>query len=180
MNNTTYWIVGIIGVILLVGAYFFPSSTNTTTVQNVGSAAGTTSNTAKFAGVVAVPSAPGANATSSSILNGDAGDRYITSVKVGCESVGTSKTAYTGAGLASLQVTMSTTSTAAPTAGGTTISTITIATSTPTFLQASSTASGTSGTGSFLYIWQSGSYLTFTTNATNTATCTFGGDYFQS
>lgn len=181
MNNKTTWItLGVIVAILAIyGAYQYPQNTNTTTVQQFGTTSqGGTFDTAKFAGVAAILSAPGANATSSSILNTSDNDRFISGIRVGCEGVGTSKTAYTGAALASLTVTMSTTSTSGPATGGTAITAITIATSTPTFVAASSTPA--TGSVSYLSVWSTGSYLTFTTNATNTASCTFGADYFSS
>lgn len=179
MSKLQLFCAAIVGglVAIMVFVAIFPR-------QTVQLAAGTTPqggtyNNAFQASIAGIALAtPGTNATSSSILNGSSNDRYLTSIKLGCEGIGTSKTAYTGAGLAALTVTMSTTSTAAPAAGGTTISSLTIGTSTPTFVQASSTSAV--GTGSYLYVWPASSYLTFISNATNTATCTFGADYFNS
>lgn len=145
------------------------------------SPSGTTFGTAKFAGVAVNLASPGANGTSTSILNTDSGTRYITSLKAGCEGVGTSQTAYTGAGLSALTITAATTSTPAPAANGSASiggGAFTLATATPQFTESTSTAAG--GTSKTYPLWASGSYLTFTTNATNTAVCTFGADYFQS
>ena len=160
---------------------FFGYSPFVKLVQNFSaSPAGTTSQTAKFFSVVANLGTPGANATSSSILNTSANDYYVKSMNVGCETVGTSQTAYTGAGLASLTVKAATTSTAAPASNANTnlAGSITISTTTPNFVEASTTAS--SGSNSVNYIWASGAYMTFTTNATNTAACTFGVEAFSS
>lgn len=120
-------------------------------------------------------SAPGANATSTSILNTSGNDLYIMSEHAACEGVGTSRTAYTGTGLASLTVTVATSSTAAPASNGNTntLPVMTIATSSVNFVISSSTAS-TPGNGLVSNIWAANSYITFTTNATNTAACTFG------
>lgn len=177
------------GIVLVLvasigGAYFFPKVTELA----VGtSAAGSTFNTAKYAGIAINLAAPGTNATSSSILNSDANDRYVTAVKAGCEVLGTSKTAYTGTGLAALTLSIATSSTAAPAANGNAnivgSTALTLATSTGNFVTASSTASnGASTPGSVLpnNIWLAGSYMTFTANATNTAVCTVGVDYIGS
>lgn len=155
---------------LAIGAYFFPVQQPPTGT----SVAGSTFNTSKIAGVAFAPASPGANATSSSVLNSDASDRIVTAVEFGCENVGTSKTAYTGTGLAAFQVSVGTSSTAAPASVPTNLiggGAITIATSSGTFVLASSTAPN-SGTPVFSLVWAAGSYMTFFTNATNTATCT--------
>lgn len=126
--------------------------------------------------------APGSNATTSSIYNGTGNDLFVTHVIVGCQGVGTSKTAYTGAGLASLTVYAATTSTSNPAnvtnankVGG---GNLVIGTSTAQFMEASSTsaglATGLGGSNLVNNIWPASSYMTFTTNATNTAVCTFG------
>ena len=184
-------IFGVIGIGAVLGALaFFNITPFRTIVQNViaGSPSGTTSSIANFAGIVINLANPGSNATTSSILNGDAGDRYITSIKVGCEGVGSSNTAYTGAGLASLQFKFATSATAQPISltntnliGG---AALTISTSTVTYTIASSTAgvvgTGTTGNPSIVNIWPAGTYVAFSSNATNTASCTIGVDYFNS
>ena len=146
---------------------------------NLGaSPAGSTFGDAKQAMIAINLAAPGANATSTSILNSDGNDRFITSEEVSCEGVGTSKTAYTGAGLASLTLTVATSSTAAPAsnANSNTLPVITIATSTAYFGIASSTV-GAPGNSSVSNVWAANSDLTFTANATNTALCTVGVKY---
>lgn len=155
--------------------------------QTLGTTAqGGTFNTARYAGIAVNLASPGANATSSSILNSSSNDYFITKIGVGCESLGTSRTAYTGGGLAALTLSIATSSTAAPASNSNVnvvgTAPLTIATSTANFVVASSTTNGTSTVGSSLVsnIWKAGSYLTFTTNATNTAVCTFGVDYMSS
>lgn len=177
--------LGIIAVLILVGAvygaYLYPAST-TVFVQGT-SPQGSTGRTSTQANIYGVNLAnPGANATSSSILNSSSNDYYITSLKVGCEGVGTSKTAYSGAALAALTLKVATSATAAiATNGNTNVvggGAITIGTSTPNFVLSTTTASG--GNNNVYNIWGAGTYLTFTFNATNTAVCTVAGDYTTS
>lgn len=175
--------LAVVGALFGTFAFFGLTPFGKTIVEQVvgSTTQGTTGNTARQANIYGVNlAAPGANATSSSILNPTGQDVYVTAIKVGCEGVGTSKTAYSGTGLASLTFSVATTSTAAPAAqGANTINggTFTIGTSTSYYAAASSTAVLN---GSYTIIWGAGSYLTFFTNATNTAICTFGVDYFQS
>lgn len=178
-------VVGVVVLIAIYGGYEYPVALP----QTVGtSTTGTTFGTAKFAGVAVNLANPGANGTTSSVLNTDANDRYVSSIKIGCEGVGTSLTAYTGAGLASLTMFAATSSSQTPTSnafntnkvGG---GNVTIGTSTVTFAEGSSTTQGgaTAGNNAATYsIWPTGTYMVFTTNATNTALCTFGVDYFNS
>lgn len=176
----TKYILAFIGAVVIAGAiygaYLYPKAT-----QPFGtSGQGTTLNSAKFYGVAGVNLAtPGANGTSTSILNNTGNDLYPTAIRAGCESVGTSKTAYTGAGLSSLQISVGTSSTAAPAAVPTTLvngAVITIATSSPQFeLNTIVTSSSLGGA-----VWPSNTYMTFWSNATNTAMCTFGVDAITS
>lgn len=171
---------------IVMGAIFLVFAPKGSTIVTAGSSPqGTTVNSAKFAGASGVALAtPGANATSTSILNTDANDRLITGIRMSCEKVGTSQTAYTGAGLATWQITVGTTSTAAPAAtpvgfnevGG--VSYV-ISTSTPNFALATTTPQ-VGGLSSTTVVWAAGSNLTFFSNATNTAICTLGADYVQS
>lgn len=118
--------------------------------------------------------------TSTSILNSSPNDYYILNEQVGCESVGTSKTAFTGAGLAALTLSFATSSVSAPNTNnngniiGSTA--LTVSTTTPYFTYSSTTATNGTTPGSTLVsnIWSAGSYLTVTANATNTAQCTVG------
>lgn len=175
----------ILGVLAFVG---FSPFTKTIVQQFSSTTQGATGNTARQANIYGVNLAtPGANATSSSILNPTGQDVYITAFKAGCTGIGSSNTAYTGSGLAALTVKLATTSTAAPAnitnanlIGG---AGVIIATSTPQFMIASTTSAGTAaapGSGAIYGIWTANSYITFQVNATNSAVCTFGVDYFQS
>jgi hypothetical protein len=113
--------------------------------------------------------------TTTSISNNSGNDQYVTSVDVGCEKVGSSNTAYTGTGLANLQLTIGTSS--APVTANfvpsiAVASNFNISTSTPNFVLASSSPSiATSSNG---LIWNAGSVLVISFNATNTAQCTVG------
>lgn len=173
----------VIAAILGAMAFFGLTPFGKEVIQNFGTTPqGGTARTALAPTVAVLLSSPGANATSSSILNNSTDDYYVTGLLVGCENVGTSQTAYTGTGLASLTVSAATTSVASPgvvtntnkVGGGN----LTIATSTVQFTQASTTAAN--GTGAMYNIWPAGTYLTFTTNATNTAACSFGANVVSS
>lgn len=176
MNYIKY----IVGAVIL-GAILWAGITYPIPVLFGSSTAGNTFNAAKFAGIVANLAAPGSNATSSSVLNSDSTDRYVTGVRYGCSGIGSSRTAYTGAGLASLQLTVGTTSTAAPAAVPSqaflVASALVIATSSVNNTAGSSTPTVALGNAG---LWTAGSYMTFWLNATNTAVCTFGVDYFGS
>ncbi len=173
MNKST--LIGLLVVLAVaIGAYYYPQSTS------VGaSAQGSTGQSASQYNVYGVNlAAAGANATSSSVYNGSGQDLYITAIKAGCETVGTSRTAYTGAGLAALTVSVATSSAAHPASNSNTNivggGAFTLATSTAQFAFSTSTALG--GSSSIYNVWAAGSYMTFTVNATNTAVCTFGVD----
>lgn len=180
----------LIAVVLLVvaggvfGGYKFLFSTPKLAAVGT-STAGSTGRSATQANIYGVNlAAPGANATSSSLLNSSANDYYITALKAGCENLGTSQTAYSGGGIASngLTVSVATSSTAAPATNGNANvvggGTFALSTTTGTYVVATSTALG--GNTKIYGIWAAGSYLTFTVNATNTAVCTFGADYTTS
>ena len=173
MKTTIAIVVAAFIALAIAGGYFYPQIPSL-----FGSAAGTTYNDAKFAGTVVNLALPGANATSSSIYNGDAGNRYVSDYKLGCTGLGTSYTAYTGAALAALTLTIGTTSTAAPAvipSSNVVASAVTVATTT------ASNAIFTSSTGGGLAnVWGPGTYMTFWFNATNTAACTVGVSYFGS
>ncbi len=178
MNKALTVVAFVVLAALAVGAYFYPG-----TSQNLGnSSPGTNFNTEKQAAVAISLATPGAGATSTSILNTDAGSRYISSFKVGCSNVGTSQTAYTGTGLSSLQLTIATTATAnpatIPVGFADVANAFALGTGTVNLLVASSTL--TTATSSLAAIWHAGENLTFWFNATNTAACTIGVSYFQS
>lgn len=179
--NKKIIIASLVVVLAIFGAYFFPRPVKQSVLA--GSPQGATFNSSFQASVVASLASPGANATSSSVYNGSGSDYYITAIKAGCESVGTSKTAYSGGGLASLQLSVGTSTASAPAVIPTNLvggGAVVIGTSTATFVISTSTSGGANGTPSAYAIWPNGSYMTFWANATNTATCTFGVDYFSS
>ncbi len=168
--------------VLALGAFlgtlaFFNFTPFRTVVQQVafGSPVGTTFSTAKIAAMNIAPAT--ASATSTSILNSDASDRYITSAFAECTGAGSSQTAYTGAGLANLLLRIATSSTAAPVVLSNTnyAANLTIATTAPATYQSTTTP-----TTSWMQVWASGSYLTFYPNATNTAQCVVGVSYLAS
>lgn len=175
----------IVVALIALGGYFYPGSTSSTVIQQVpspsfgtASPAGSTFNTAKIAAVAMAPAT--GSATSSSITNTDATDRYVLATEIGCQNIGTSLTAYTGTGLANLLLTIGTTTVAgsnlAPWAR---IGQITVATATPqSFLSASSTL--LTATSSLAAIWHTGENMQFTWNATNTASCSVGIRYIGS
>lgn len=181
MTTQTKTLLAVVGAVVIAwviyGAYQYPQAS----LQSAGSPSGSSFSNAKFAGETASLASPGANGTSTSILNSDSSDRYITSLIAACNTVGTSKTAYSGTGLANWTVTVATTSTADPAALPAGYNTITgnplvIGTSTVVSLVASSTA----GVATTSQLWAANSYLTFQSNATNTAACTFGATYVGS
>ncbi len=191
LQKSVLALVGVIIVIGTFGGYKYLFSGHPT-LQGVGTAsAGATNLTGTWASVAGVNLATpgtagvvGGNGTSSSILNNSTNDWYISSIKVGCENVGTSQTAYTGAGLASLTLKVATSSTAAPATNANTNlvggGSITLGTSTAQFGISTSTLGVANGSPAVYIIWAAGTYMTFTTNATNTAVCSFGVDYFSS
>lgn len=171
--NTKNIILALVLAVAIAGGYFFPQAIS----LSVGtSATGSTFNTAKFAGIVMAPATTAA--TSSSILNTDANDRYVQSASANCGVVGNSFTYSTGAGLASFTLVAATTSSSS--VGGipsNTNLTMNVAVSTSSVDSANATS--TYGT-AFWQRWAANSYMTFTFNATNTAVCTVGVNYVGS
>lgn len=184
MNKNIYFI-GVIAIIAIIGSYFYPKSVTTTVEKTiVGSAVGTTFNTAKVAQINFSPAT--AAATSTSILNSDDSARWVTDSFSYCSGVGTSKVAYSGGGLANLIFQAATTSTSNPNTVTNTnaVMNITISTTTTGGFSSNATTTATT-TGAYgLYpgyqYWSSGSYMTFWSNATNTAACTVGVKYVPS
>jgi hypothetical protein len=173
-------LAGLVLVVALVGGLYLRAQVTAPQKQLAGaSPAGSSFSNAKFAGKAVAPATAGENATSTSILNTDANDRIVTVIRAGCQNIGTSRTAYTGAGLSAFTLSVGTSSTAAPAAipsvlvGG---GAVTIGTSTVQYAVASST----SGSEKNYVVWPANSYMTFWFNATNTAACTVGVDYLAS
>lgn len=173
MKTKTILIVLIL-TLAIAGAYFFPRF-----VQGPvgGSPVGTQFGTQKIASVAW--SLASGSATSTSLLNTDQNTRIIDSSFLACEGFGSSRTAYTGAGLANLIVRAATTSTPAPSIVSNTnyASNLTsVPTTTPWGLISTSTEGILTG---YSRVWPSGTYLTFFSNATNTAQCTAGVSYYN-
>lgn len=179
---TSKIIIGLafIGAILGSLAFFGFSPFGRQVVNEVfGSPTGTVSTSVDGATVVFSM----ANATSTSILNPTGQLAYVYLGLANCTGVGSSNTLVTGAGLAALTLTAGTTSTAVAPAGGFEFTTeilqgVTVGTSSPVFAMASSTMQ--TATTSLATLWPAGSYMTFVTNATNTAVCTVGVGTFGS
>jgi hypothetical protein len=170
MNKITITLVLVVLAAAIAGGYFYPKLG-----LGTSSVAGSSFSTPKFYGVAVNLANPGANGTSTSLTNTDGNDRYVTGYRIACQGVGTSKTAYTGAGLAALTAKIGTTTTSAPATfatdvgvnpGGWTVSTSTVN---------SGVASSTSQVGNGA-LWRTGEIMTFAFNATNTAVCTVGVD----
>lgn len=177
MNTNTWKILGgIVGILAIIGGYYYPGGS--TVVQQFGSTSGNsgTRQTSEFAFNPTSASAT----SSSSLLNQDGNDRVITSVDVSCSGLGTSQTAYTGTGLVQVTFSVATTSTSAPVALGNTnfIYNGAVATTTSSFYDASSTP-GTTGANLLVRRWPNSTYLTVTSNATNTAACIVNVNYLQ-
>lgn len=180
MTYTKYIVVAVLAVAAFAGGYFFPKST----VAGTASSAGATYGDAKFAGVSINLANAGSNGTSTTIVNTDAVDRYILSIRIGCQGFATRITNNNG-GVANLNVSIGTTTSATPAAflsnsavaqnlivPTTSLSMVLSvgATTTPSTFGISST------TNSFL--WSAGTGLTFFWNATSSnTTCSEGVDY---
>lgn len=169
-----YFIIGGIVVALIAGIFIGKALFSNQVVAGTQSPAGTTFSSAKISSVIAVPAS--ATATSTSFLNTDSNDRIVQSSFIDCNTVGTSKTFLTGAGLASLQVQAATTSVANQGLQGNTnyVVNINLATSTTDVYVASTTPPVL---GDYGRIWPTGTNLTITWNATNTASCVEGVNY---
>ena len=114
--------------------------------------------------------------TTTSMFNNSGVDFAARAVDVMCQTVGTSKTAYSGAGLAAVVFKMATSSTNTVTGNVPDINTnylanITIGTSTVDSYNATSTEGVIAGTSK---IWPNQTYLIISSNATNTASCAVG------
>lgn len=179
MKTSTKIIVGAVIVLALFGAFGLGwyLHQNHELVGAV-SPAGTTNSTPRIAQITFAPST--GNATSTSMLNTDANDRVISTVDESCVGLGVSQTGWTGAGLLSLGLifTASTSSVPTPVNNGTLANTNyvldnsnTIATTTPALYFIASSTPGAIGNNPTFRIWNAGSYLTIQANATNTASC---------
>ena len=179
MNNTLKIVLGVVvlGVITYLGMSY-PKSV--TSVISLGSNSGTNTD-AKQVEAVAWDLSTG---TSTSVLIPS--NMTASQFQLSCTGVGTSQTAYTGTGLASVTIKLATTSTSyssnTPTSNTLVSNTnlavsTTLATSSAITTIASTTQAvgGASGVSQLLL---GGSYATFFTNATNTAVCNIGVQAF--
>lgn len=160
----------VVGIVAILGLRFPHAE-----LQNATAApAGSTFGTQKQGSISFIPSST--TATSTSILNSDSTDRFLTIEQSACQGVGTSFTS-----VSALTLKAATTSTASPGVVTNTnlAESITIATSSTYFVSATSTNSsiGQSAIGLGSLVWPAGSYLTFWVNATNSAVCTVGFQY---
>lgn len=157
-------------LVVALGAYIFVFSPKSVTVG--ASPVGTQAGTAKLA-TINWSLATNA-ATTTSIFNNDRQDRIIQGSFIACTLVGTSKTPLTGTGLAALTVSSATSSTANPstlTNANKVMNATTVATSSPWVLATASAPSGST------LVWPTQTYLSFASNATNTAQCVVGVNY---
>jgi len=162
----------VIGAVAGFAAFFGLTPFGRTIVQQTfGSAVGSTFSTAKVATVDMAPAT--ATASSTSLLNTDASTRFVESLNGDCTAVATA-----GTSVASMTITVATTTVANEgLQGNTNTFSGTIATTTAFSLLSSVIAS--TGT-AVQYSWPSGTYLTFLFNTTNTATCVVGVNYLAS
>lgn len=110
------------------------------------------------------------------MYNNSGQDFAIRATDITCQGLGTSLTAYTGAGLTNLVFKMATSSTNNVTNNVADINTnysanMTVSTTTITTYQATSTDGVIQGTSK---VWPNGTYLIASSNATNTASCAIG------
>lgn len=145
-------------------------------LSSISTSSTTTFNSAKLAEIGFSPAT--GSATSTSILNTDSTDRIVVDAFAYCDTVGTSRTAYSGGGLAALLFTAATSSTAAPVTNSNANYTMynIVSTSTANFFVSSTTI----GVASYGRVWAPGTYMSFFSNATNTAACVVGVSYLAS
>lgn len=158
----------VIAAIAIIGGYYYPNTQQTQ--QTAGSAAGTTFGTAKVAAINFAPATSAASSTS--ILNSDVGNRYITDTFMDCLGAN-------GQGFQTIQ-------------GATTsVSSLGLQGSTNYFASTSATttaaannmyvSTSTEGAlGAETRVWGAGTYITFVVSGTNTGACTIGVHYLQS
>lgn len=154
-------------VAALVVLHFAPVHTVTNTVT-AGSPAGSTFNTAKTAAIVFAPISNTASTTS--VYNGDSSDRIIKDAHITCTGAN-----FTAANSLA-QVTFSAATTAVASLGLQNNPRLALSTTVAT--SAAEVYVATSSQNTIARRWNSGSYLTFLTNATSTGmSCVVGVDY---
>jgi len=160
----------VVGALAGIVAFFNVSPFRSAIEQLAGSAAGTTFQTAKVAAVNFAPATSAASSTS--ILNSDAGNRYITDTFLDClgangqgfQTIQGATTSVASLGLqGSINYFASTTATTTAAANNMYVSTST-----------------EGALGSETRVWGAGSYITFVVSSTNSGACTAGVHYLQS
>lgn len=173
MTTTTLKIVGVLIVIFAIaGAYFYPIGS-----QIAGSSAGASFTSAKVAQININPQS--ITSTSTSLLNTDASDRYVTDGFVSCKGL-TNMFAADAAGVATFNWTAATSSTASPvpSIASNAFASMQVTLGTSTSFNQTATSTYTVPWGR---IWTAGTYMVFQTNATSsTAACTVGVHYLAS
>lgn len=135
-------------------------------IQFGASATGSTFGTAKIAEVVMAPQSR--TATSTSILNSDSSDRVVLDAGVNCSGL-SNMFGSTSGGLSTYQWYAGTTSSAAPTASIASNALLAMNVAVATTTSAGFTATSTY-TNPYARIWGAGTYMTFQTNGTSSAT----------
>lgn len=171
MKKSTIAIVSFLVALAIVGGYFFPTIKGS---FGATSATGTTNNVTSWSSITFLP----LTASTTSLLNTGASDRAILGSYTMCTSATTVRSYGAGAGLANFTVQAATTSADGSTKGleGNVnyIVNESVATSTGTGYTASTTEGVIYG---ISRIWPVNTYLTFITNATTTASCSFGVEW---
>lgn len=145
--------------------------------QNIGSPVGTTFNTAKVAAINLSPQSSAASSTS--LFNGDASDRYVTDAFATCTGLTTSF-GTDALGVATLKFFAGTSTTAAPGASiaDRSFNAMNVSLGTSTAYNYVATTTYTVPWGR---IWTTQTYLIFQSNATSSGmTCNVGVHYLQS
>ena len=166
MNKITISVISVLIAAAIVGAYFYPQVPQSFGAVVTGA---TTANTARIAQTTLLLSSSAA--TSTSILNTDAQDRYIVNAEVFCSGM-----AATSTGQASNLTFVIATSSTAGIAGANSIVISPALTATP---PAEFYATQTTINTADFRRWAAGSYLTFLATATSSASCTPDVNYRQ-
>ncbi len=186
MDNSKIYAGLLVLALIAIGGYFFPQG-NTVIQKMFGSPGNATFLGQPAASVIFNLSA----GTTTSILNTDASDRYITTFQASCSGITSIVAPYLGVnssigyfGIRAATTTFNA-ATGTPTANvlvsnSNFAASTTVATSSAITVMSTSTAAATMNSNQFSQEWAAGSYLTFITNATSSGTCTVGVMYLPS
>jgi len=167
MSNKSLTVSLLVVLIVAIGGYIYPQAQSL--VQGISTSGSNFNGPSDATAVTSL-----LTSTSTSIQNTGGNDRAITSDHAFCQSVGTSNGYLTGGGIASLTLQAATTSVANQGLQGNTNYVFNTTIATTSGLAAYYVASSTEPIPSYIgRIWPAGSWLTFNTNATNTAACSF-------